>query len=52
MRKFVHDCKSCIFIGNWKTYDVYTHFGDITISIILRYGNEPVDNKSYPIFGS
>lgn len=46
---FEHDCSKCVFCGNWKGRDVYSHISDLGVTIIFRYGNDGVDNYSYPI---
>lgn len=48
--KYIHDCKNCIYIGNIDNKDAYIcpySLGGATL--ILRYGDEGIDNASYPI---
>lgn len=49
-QRYKHDCAKCNLIGHYKNYDVYTCANDRGGSLILRYGNEPIENRSYPIF--
>lgn len=48
---FLHDCDKCVFCGNWAQKDVYVHISEKNnvFSVILRHGNEPEENQSYPV---
>ncbi len=43
---FAHDCDKCHSIGEYKGQDAYV----CGQTIVLRYGNEPIENKTYPLF--
>jgi hypothetical protein len=53
-RPFKHDCARCVPVG-WfhdrnKAYNIYFCKTEHGGSIIMRYGDDPQDYASYPVF--
>ena len=44
--KYKHDCKSCIFLGNYNDHDLYYCLRDATHTVIARYGDGPSEYHS------
>lgn len=50
--KFIHDCSGCLFLGNYKQYDVYFCPNAESFcggSIILRFGDDGPEYNSAPV---
>lgn len=46
--RYVHDCDSCIYLGQYKKYDLYYCSGEYTI--VCRYSDEGPDYTSGIVF--
>ncbi|KKN39832.1 hypothetical protein LCGC14_0739440 [marine sediment metagenome] len=48
--KYKHDCKDCIFLGNYNNHDLYSCWSGSSPTVVARYGNEGSDYHSGLIF--
>lgn len=49
MRKFMHDCKHCEYLGHFFDHDVYLCPGVLlSETVIARYGDDRPDYASFP----
>jgi len=47
--RFDHDCSGCMYLGNYKEFDVYYCRDSGAGSIILRFGDEAPEYASSPV---
>lgn len=43
MRRYLHTCQKCVFIGTHANYDVYVCNAD---TVLMRYGSDASDYRS------
>jgi hypothetical protein len=47
--RFIHDCSKCMYLGNYKSYDIYYCVGILGGSVVARYGDEAAEYTSAPV---
>ena len=46
--RYEHDCNTCVFLGQWKEYDLYYCSGEPTV--VARWSDEGGDYNSGIVF--
>jgi hypothetical protein len=55
MKRFIHDCENCLFVGQFQEYDLYfCDQGGFSPTVIARYGSDGPEytsgiNFSHPV---
>ena len=41
--QYKHDCSECVYLGNYKNYDLYVHEHEYLTELIARYSSDGPD---------